>query len=886
MFSKLNSCERLAITPDSQFSGQFEDVSQYVTIDINGAIFDFSTNEPTALPANASIQLNWYQKVGYPLDGDADIIQQNIFLPTKEVTSSYFNKQVVVSGKWLKISFIPTGTVTYRLSMSTLYKTVQRNLFTISDQNGLTVSSLQTGSTNALFACPVDFSGFPIATSVSNSVKNNAMNITLTDQNSLPVSTNTSTSRVSIASTTVDSQNIPQAAVTQTEAPSPGFPNGRFSVWLRFLSTTAPTSLQSTMIIAENSFRIPLSQAVFTDGDTVHFLMLTSNTVPTTVANLSPKNYFTSTDNNGYLHTTGKVKILRTDTTHVTFQLLVDSNVGDWFTTTEGITLQNPVNLPNFCTFLGQTGFGYRYSLNLSYTTPTRVPTVANYYEVIKTGYPVPENSPYKYLHPGIYPLDLRFFLGSRGRVWNSENTFISMFELASQSSTNAQLLMSPRNNNGNFLSTNNSPGTITLNNIRSNINLSIVVCSALTDGFNSDALLQSILRAYAGYTEETQLVSKLNSMVTNNFNSRLGNYYVSCSVWNSNEETVVYDTGRSTTSTGVPLTVSNTRSGSNRPWLIVSKAYESNFNNTPIKFADTILIILTKGNATAGFADLDWSSKEDVIKNYGKIVSKRFLVLAPEPEADTNVTALDNAGFNNLVDIAGGIDNVIFYSEATLMEDFFISIVADRILKLSVNTENSVKCINRNSQGVAQGSVLLQGSNNVALNYTLADSAGKTIHTTSTYTTGTINALSTSLMCNAVPVKTSNPLPILIMPPLGTHFDISVGLSPISPGLTNNKVKLNTLYLTNLTNSTMWVKLYDVSVGKVNNSNYATLSSSVVLNLAVNASSYRDITISYPIQFNNGVYLSASSTSSYSVGSFPTSTSVTNYVIVNGSYT
>jgi hypothetical protein len=172
---------------------------------------------------------------------------------------------------------------------------------------------------------------------------------------------------------------------------------------------------------------------------------------------------------------------------------------------------------------------------------------------------------------------------------------------------------------------------------------------------------------------------------------------------------------------------------------------------------------------------------------------------------------------------------------------------------------------------------------------YALADTCGYMITSTQTRNLRGLNAINTSLT-DTCGYDISDKRPLWVeftnAPPLHNHeFTVLVtgGTAPnlfTTVDLSNHHIGLRTIGISNLNDTVMWVKVYDISTGAVNAITEQQLTGRVKLNIAVPGYQSRDLNMGKGVNFDHGVYFRVTNDYPYNAASVQSSS-----VVVTGSY-
>lgn len=177
--------------------------------------------------------------------------------------------------------------------------------------------------------------------------------------------------------------------------------------------------------------------------------------------------------------------------------------------------------------------------------------------------------------------------------------------------------------------------------------------------------------------------------------------------------------------------------------------------------------------------------------------------------------------------------------------------------------SNNSLYSVVSNKIGIEQAStqpVIGSGIMGSALYYTLSDMCGVQISTTKNDTCS--NALHIHLTdANGSNITSTNRLPLRIAnlstqstSPFETVVESSMSYATID--LSNTPIQLHSLGIANEFPMTVWLKVYDISTGKVTSTtNFTDYTSNIVYNIPVPNGNFRDLHMSTGVQLNNGLY-------------------------------
>lgn len=268
-------------------------------------------------------------------------------------------------------------------------------------------------------------------------------------------------------------------------------------------------------------------------------------------------------------------------------------------------------------------------------------------------------------------------------------------------------------------------------------------------------------------------------------------------------------------------------------------------------------------------------------------------------------ITDNNNTDITELLAFTGDLDNIYRYPRANA-QDFdtcatFLNTIARRLIGIKHVGNNALKVHTADVCGHSQaGTRPIVGAEHgdVALYYALADSYGTQLDTTGSTSRETglnaayvslvtkVNAQGTALQAGPSTVNTNRPLHIAFDAEFaeGKTFDFAVSGYPVTiADLSNNNVNLTHLGIANEGPTTVWLKVYDMSVGyylensgaEINlttgnlDSSAYTLQSRLVYNFAVPAMDYRDFEFTKGVKFDYGIYVVASTNYRYDTYEF-----------------
>ena len=852
MSSVYNSIVKENITPNSPYdftSQVWEDVKEYTS-----AIF---TIQQTVLKLG-KLTVLWGSGDQAPGLADADVIAQDSFSHDYTV-SDVATRQFDVRARWVRIKYnvVAGNNLAGYVSISTIFKRAATEIKLV-DETGHIVRVQQATHGNSLYTVLTDNCGSALkSTSLTGSAPGEALYTHLADASGLSLLT---------------TRNTLLQRSTQTPQ-------------IRFLDQT---SNLASMNISENTFTIPDTSANFRHGDVVNFLMFGSTETPNPDLNA----VFNGDSSAGHLNVTGNVhfpKDYQQGDGQVTFQLLVDKDTSKWFDE------KAPVKVP-YANMPDDIKAYFTPELQLRVTDASNSPiTVDNYYSVIKdvSGF----DASYGYvLNPGHYPLDLRFFHGSRG--FRTDTTpFASYYQLKTPASPNETLGVGLRDSRGLELKSTfadaSAAGDVYVYRKEDSLALKVaIMVDSAQQGFTNDdtfrtglktaglianGLLDQTASLIAGFsrTGGTGIEVSLNSILPN------GAIYVSKSF-----ETI-------TPNYSDPLTPGQRVSDQNDhpvPWLALNPlSAQIGLITAPEITARVIILGSNSSNPN------DQRNRDIALCYYPKLKNTKIIVVAP-PGSETD---------ENILELANGAGNIIIYDKARLgtpLQPQLYKLDGTPVADEVIMRLRSVRHVGHNALAVhtadylghsQAGTAAVSNATfaGVALHYALADASGYQIDSTMNAKNRNLadSSANNALYVN-LNVDTSGGVssvsgnhPLYVSFPKTNYttkpFDISLGNASLINPATNSDISsgrfnIDSLGISNETAVPVWVKVYDVSTGYVNRAGtrdkFADLSQNVILNIAVPGLSTRDFDLSYPIKVSNGLYFAASTNYKYDVSAFP----------------
>lgn len=171
------------------------------------------------------------------------------------------------------------------------------------------------------------------------------------------------------------------------------------------------------------------------------------------------------------------------------------------------------------------------------------------------------------------------------------------------------------------------------------------------------------------------------------------------------------------------------------------------------------------------------------------------------------------------------------------------------------------------------------------------ADNTGNTISTTKTsrgVNDKGHNALLVHLTLSGAPISQTNPLPCIESGKIAQtlYFDISSGITSdrfyTVPDLSSGRINLFNMFTYNDGATTVWTKLYDMSVGHIEHPLiFANYNDRVMLNIATPAGQTRDLKFPRGMLFSEGLYFRSATEPNYDSIADPGE----DVLFVNGAY-
>lgn len=852
MASVFNSNNTVYNLNSGDFIGRWEDIQSYTSV-INTINIGVDTS--------GTARLEWINMGDdrVPLDSDTPLVTDSFVLPENSVNTKQFDARA----RWVRLRIEGTGTSLNQIS--TNYKKAPTEIKLTDDNTHIVSVNLGDNHLNSLYTVLTDISGVLLGTT-NDTDNGEALYTHLTDASghSLATTDNNRDIRRTLTST---AQKIQCTLDNLTLGASPS---------------------QGTFMVLRNAIILPKSEIKFKNGDIVHFIMTNSGDDGSDFLD----GVFADTEANssflGLLKITAKVKYLEVDSRFVKFQLLVDQNMSDWFNPNIGLSALLPINAnlgsmttgdPNWTVSLDTIVY-------LKEASGNQLPTVQDYYNIIQDPNGFDLSYAGIHLNPGKYPIDLRFYQGSLAP--RSVNHVY--FNLVTRHDPLESLSVALRDaSNTNLGSTGlGETGYYYKEADFSKRNILFLVDGTNGYGLDPQNKFNTLNVMYGDLTvsiDSLTTASKASSTALIQYGS-------------TNFEVLKKPSDAWSTYTFAAETTD-----SPDYWSALAKyanPLDADFSGIFANNLNAIVMFTSSGEIT----NTPNRNVFDTCLDFFNRIDK--YVIAP----------LDKSKMPSLLSFTGAQGNIFTYNSDTADANSFeqsirpaVNSIFDRLAKVAHVGNNSLAVHTSDVCGHSQaGTRIITDAKfgTSALYYALADSCGTSLDTTMTVTdpeSTNNNALYVSLVTRTnvdgtvgfigKPVDDNYPLHITFEAAFrsGKIFDLEVSGVPVTTDdVSNATFNLNTLGIANETAATIWVKVYDISVGQYdllrsNNDSASAmeLSGNIVYNFAVPGLEYRDLQFAHPVKFAHGMYLVASTNYRYDNYDYPPGNK---HIFVHGNYT
>lgn len=872
MASVFNSQNAVQDLNASAFSGRWEDIQSYTSV-INTLEVGSDTS--------GVVYLDW-------LNMDDDDVPE---VTASALVSDSFNfaasqtitKQFDTRTRWFRLRIEGTGASLNQIS--TNYKKAPTEIKITDNCTNIVNVNLGTNNNNSLYTILTDLSGLVLGTTNEAHTTGQALYTHLADA-----------SGASLA-TTNNNRDLVRTIGTD--------------VSFIFSSDGENAGYYGSMIVEKNRFRLPKSTIPFKDGDTVRFAMGGLNDTDFSVAAA----FANPATPAGVLKTTGTVRFRETETSHIQFEILVNKDMSEWFDPNIGFTNFdtsqfinfNTMSALNHLTAVGSNGYAYLHEVSAG-----TVPSVDDYYAAFadQSGFNV--SGAGLSLSPGIYPMDLRFFRGSLED--DTSNIHIVSYDISAASDPAESLAVALRDYQNNNLGSTGAGVTSYLYHQDRTTNSNIL--------FMVDTCLIGTNTVKENLKSTVEFIRKIAAEIATDYGTAPTTAVVGYS-------------------DGVTFPVFS--SGAPGPTHVhgsVLKGLDTSTDTLDWQIGDynSITTIDTDAHSNYWKALNDYSNLENVETSMGSVFSSALDAIVLFSYGDSSASAADRLAFDACSNFFNGLDKIaITYSGNNITELLSFTGTTDNIYylpKTEPNLDNctgyittlarrlaGIKHVGHNALMVhttdvcghsqaATRAVTDAQHGDVALYYALSDSCGTLVDTTksTTETTG-LNAMYATLVTkvNAQGTALSGPSTVNGDRPLhitfdaaniiGKMFDFNIsGHLVTTNDLNNNNVNLKHLGIANETPTTIWLKIYDMSVGYYLENSGALLNATtglydssayalqdkLVYNFAVPGLDYRDLEFGNGVLFSEGMYMVTSTNYRYDTYDYPPGNK---HIYVHGSY-
>lgn len=841
-----------------------------------------------------NVQLRWANADDDSIPGTADI---NNPLATN---SFYYNpnsgpvtKQFDTRARWLNLKYDGSlvGTTDASLVVATSYKRAPTEIKLTDDSTNIV--SVNLGDTlNSLYVGLSDMSGTLINTTLHGQT-GEALYTTLADGSGEALATTNNYRDI----TRVD-QSV-------------------------FFFDNSTNSSNPTIIVETNEFRVPNSQLAFRHGDVVNFVVDNSSDTRSGSAIFADSSF----NGAGYLRSGARVHFTDHDSNFTRFQLLVDRDIGQWFTNDISVDYSSASNHATMAGTSAKFITSVGSDVRLVTVCGASVATVDDYYEIISdvSGFNQPNGIS---LSAGQIPLDLRFYQGSFHGSRRRSHMYIT-----NQNNEKESLAVALRDASGHsFAST--GPGSDSYHFRHDACNPTYPRVLVVLDDYDwpnrngtvtQPALLTGIYNdMFTGDASYQQLLSnKTNYGVSLNQASTTKPAYAFTTARHliDNNSDFIFspvepvDAAPPTFANGSPTTLDD----DSTPLRLWQAAHLTIPLIDSCAFTDVVFVL---GRSKQFTATDTYKDQIDQCASVWNNVNR--YVIAPGVSSEltgTNSFAsvvgdtpmLPFAGESaDLLHLTGGQqDNILYYyagetstsSQQTRSNIYNLySTLIDRIHLVKHTGHNALAVAPTDICGHAQaatGTITDARFGHTAHYYALADQSGFIVDTTQTAAGRSLDSSQNNAMfvhlnlrdtanssC-AKSISHANPLPIQLQGAnlVGRTFDMVVsGALVTTTDISNRTLNLDSLGFVNESPAPVWVKLYDVSQGVAATATdpVINLGSNLLFNIAVPGLGSRDLTFTHPVSVTNGLHLIASTNFSYDSSLYAPGTK---HIFVHGTY-
>lgn len=700
-----------------------------------------------------------------------------------------------------------------------------------------------------------------------------------------------------------------------------------------FVFTNDVNGSSASVFVNKNEFIMKTDTLPARDNDIVFFTVAPSSNLNN---GIDLNNVLTSFvgDELSPLTAQARMKFISSDPSFTRFQLMVDQNIGQWFTgdisaagyPNIGNYQDMPVELKQFVT---EVDGHYRL---LTHGQDHVAATVNDYYSIFYSvsGFSVQTNGNRELLqlNPGRYPLDLRLY---QGTYHSNINQFVTALFPVTEVNKLESLAVAVRDASNHSLgSTGLNQDTYLFRDDKCNPEYHRVLFLVDTYTYAPDKevgqtnyesnIVPAIVKSLTQEIDPSSFVHKYNELTSypEPINTTdTGSVYavIGYSDLSVNGQ---YALPPNLTPTILRSIVATNYDDLSRPW---QAAYQSLPLIDSCGFTDVVFVM----GSTSGFSETDNQFKDLLDTCLDTWNGVRRYVIAPHGvsgEIDMTdqiplnelTNSVENGGQSlDLLQLVNGHTDHIFYYHigqlpglgtpaSNLIFSNYLSQLEPLIKEIyhvKHEANNALMVHTTSKLGTSQaGTDLVQEAafGDVALYYSLSDASGLTIGTTKVNAdTSNNNAMFVHLNLRdpekpncGKSVSEHNPLPVEFQGEIldGMTFDLTVsGGLTTTTDLSNNRINLLSVNFVNEGPTTVWVKLYDVSYGFVDTNvvdPVVDLQSHLIYNLAVPGLNTRDIPFARPISVSYGLHFLASTNFKYDSSLYPPGNK---NIYVNGSY-
>jgi hypothetical protein len=832
----------LSTANNYQFSNdQWDDVKSY-----NSTVLTVKSGTP------GYVKLRWAQ--GHETEDGDDVFPDQGDLESPLAEDYFYHdgqgvitKQFDVRSRWLNVWFDGslTGAIDTDLVMSTVYKKAATEIKITDDDVDIVPLNIGNDVSNSLLVGITDSQG-------------QLLNTTMETQNGESLFTHLADSSGASLTTTDHYRDI--IRTDQTD----------FS--FNFTNDINSDDL-TTVIVDSNEFMLNNDKMSFKHGDIIKFIVLRDGESDASV------NDIMENGGNGHLIVRAKVNITQRNDKYTRFQLLVNNDLSKWFD--NDIKEQGFDTIANFQEMnSGNPDFVTLEDGHYKLTTyfDSSFVLVDDYYNIFAdpSGFNQPGGI---VVGPGRTPLDLRIFQGSfhntnREVYMILEQAYNPKESLVVTTNDSSGLPLASTKGEDSFHYQNHecneyfprvlvviddtseyySPDTDTADFLK-NVALSFGISGAINDVPN----YYNMVYQQTSYSKEFNLDSNDGPCYAIIQSSSLNNFT------DVNDFMLAPNTDISDSNTYFDNVVFQNDSSQN--FNLWKSAVDTVSLIDEYKFTDVVFI-------TSSAGDFEETTLKDELDKYPSWKSVNRYITVPESVDSEDVLHFVSGIDDHILSYPNDLTSTDDVNNST---DFGIVYqpLLNQIHKIKHKSHNSLYVNPTNVLGTSQAATQsITGSKfgDTALYYSLTDSSGLVIDSTKSSVNDSSNNslfvhlnIKEQLRACSESIGPNTPLPVSFQGAKsdGQSYDLTVS-GPLTTALdiANGPLNLHSVNIVNETPNPVWVRLYDVSQGKVDELGEdfsEDLSGNIVFNLPVPGMYTRDIPLARPVTLVEGLHFAAS---------------------------